>query len=137
MSTGIEQAKSCMSAHGPTGCVYGHNTFFGTPALDETQMLYASCYSTHLNHVLNQITMSQIFFVKIEEYSANSGAVMQDIYDFVGLRYVEPPTTPAPTPPFLVKPILRETIAMMDEFFEPFNRELEELLGSDKWLYTR
>ncbi|XP_067942640.1 uncharacterized protein [Watersipora subatra] len=135
MSAGIEQAKSCMSAHGPTGCVYGHNTLFSAPALDETRMLYDSCYSTHLAQVLTQVNISQTYFVKIEEYSADSYGIMQEVYNFVGLGYVEPPPTPAPTPTH--KPIKTETIVMMDEFFEPFNRELRDLLGDDKWLYIR
>ncbi|XP_067942242.1 uncharacterized protein [Watersipora subatra] len=137
MSAGIDEAKNCMTIHGPTGCVYGHNTLLSSAPLAETQMLYDGCYSTHLAHVLTQISLSQTYFVKIEEYSASSGTVMQEVYNFVGLEYDEPPTTVGPSPPLPPKPILAETIPMMDAFFEPFNQELRDLLGDDKWLYTR
>ncbi|XP_067943247.1 uncharacterized protein [Watersipora subatra] len=134
MIAGINEAKNCMTSFGPTGCVYGHNTLLGLAPLAETQMLYDSCYSTHLKQVLNQISMSQTYFVKIEEYSASSGAVMQEVYSFVGLEYFEP---------FLISKThnhitcFPQSILMMDEFFEPFNRELSDLLGNDKWLYKR
>ncbi|XP_067943248.1 uncharacterized protein [Watersipora subatra] len=134
MSAGIKQAKSCITAHGPTGCVYGHNTLFSAPILAETQMLYDGCYSTHLKQVLNQISMSQMYFVKIEEYSASSGTVMQEVYNFVGLEYVEPSPISKTHNHIICRP---PSILMMDAFFEPFNRELSNLLGNDKWLYTR
>ncbi|XP_067943245.1 uncharacterized protein [Watersipora subatra] len=135
MSAAIDEAKNCMTNLGPTGCVYSHNRLLGTTALAETQMLYDGCYSTHLAHVLTQISNSQTYFVKIEEYSASSGTVMQEVYNFVGLKYFEPP---APLVSHsTVKPIYSDTIIMMDAFFEPFNRELRDLLGDDKWLYTR
>ncbi|XP_067943238.1 uncharacterized protein [Watersipora subatra] len=134
MSAGINQAKSCMLEYGPTGCVYDHNTLLSTAALAKTQMLYDSCYSTHLAQVLTQISISQTYFVKIEEYSASPQTVMQDAYNFVGLVYFEPPATPVNP---IDKPIYSDTIIMMDAFFEPFNQELRDLLGDDKWLYNR
>ncbi|XP_067942443.1 uncharacterized protein [Watersipora subatra] len=135
MSAGIDEAKSCMLEHGPTGCVYGHNTLVGTEPLAETQMLYGGCYSTHLAHVLTQISISQTYVVNIEEYSASPQTVMQEVYNFVGLEYVEPP--PIDFPPSPVKPIDSDTIIMMDAFFQPFNQELANLLGDPKWYYNR
>ncbi|XP_067942600.1 uncharacterized protein [Watersipora subatra] len=135
MSAGIEQAKSCMTENGPAVCVFGHNIVFKTAALDETRILYDGCYSTHLTYVLRQISLSRTYFVKIEEYLESSGTVMQEVFDFIGLEYNYPPPKAASAP--TSKPMLSDTIAMLDEFFEPFNRQLRDMLGNDKWLYIR
>ncbi|XP_067942105.1 uncharacterized protein [Watersipora subatra] len=135
MSAGVEQAKQCITANGPAACVFAHNIVFPAAMLDETGMLYDGCYSTRLIQVLQQISLSHTYFVKIEEYLASSGAVMQEVFDFIGLDYDFPPPIAVSAP--TSKPMLSDTITMLDEFFEPFNRQLRDMLGNDKWLYTR
>lgn len=35
------------------------------------------------------------------------------------------------------KPVLPETTALLDQFFEPFNDELADMLGEEKWKFLR
>lgn len=73
-------------------------------------------------------------FIKSEEYSKNPQRVMSRVLSFAGLQYSgSPPNYTAP----IQKPILPETIALLDKFYAPFNLDLSNLLGDNKWLYTR
>ena len=73
--------------------------------------------------------------MKIEEYQADPEGTIQDLYNFIGLDYHG--AIDLPTGGHIHKPILTETVAMLDAFFSPFNTQLSSLLGDSKWLYTR
>ena len=77
----------------------------------------------------------QIYYMKIEEYSAQPESHIRDLFDFIGLDYEGPVTIPGGTP--IHKPINSDTVAMMDAFFSPLNDELSTLLGDAKWKFTR
>lgn len=71
----------------------------------------------------------------IEEYSAAPETQIQNLFSFIGLDYEGTVEQPGGTP--VHKPILSDTVAMLDAFFSPLNDELSTLLGDNKWKFTR
>ncbi|KAF6027736.1 hypothetical protein EB796_013959 [Bugula neritina] len=131
MSDAIDEAKQCMTDNGPTLCVYGEVA----PSLSETTALYESCYYTYLEHITQQIPLSKIYFVKIEEFHASPESQIALLNKFVGLSATS--RSPGRKVGHVHKPFLSETVTMLDAFFAPFNSKLSSLLSDSKWLYQR
>ena len=79
-----------------------------------------------------------MYFSRMEDYAADPGKVVPEIFRFVN----EPQpdqwlANQVKNVGVKVKPVHQKTIDLLDDFFQPFNNELAEMLGDDKWRYLR
>lgn len=76
----------------------------------------------------------------MEEYGDDEVEAMNKLYDFIGepKPRVNPKSAGRQANVGIVnKPVLSETIVLLDSFFAYFNEELAEMLGDEKWKFIR
>ena len=81
-----------------------------------------------------------IYFSKMEDYAAYPDKVVPEMFKFVGedltgidlglSKRVKNKGTKK-------KPVHQKTIDLLDEFFQPFNDDLADILSDEKWRYSR
>ncbi|XP_067950448.1 uncharacterized protein [Watersipora subatra] len=82
-----------------------------------------------------------IYFSKMEDYAKDREECMKKIFRFVGVPVIKTKemnrndSSKVANVGYKVKPVLRETKQLLKMFYEPFNVELAEMLGDDKWLW--
>ena len=111
--------------------------------------LRVSLYEPIVSDWLGVYPRDQILFLRLEDYARNPFETLQEqVYPFIGL----PPLTGERM--YRLKLHLnhhtgsnrsgskrfkphQETLDMLHQFYEPYNRRLSDLLGDDKWLWTK
>jgi len=76
----------------------------------------------------------------MEEYSKDTERIVSMMYEFVGENFkVKSNETDEIWNEGAVreKPVLPETVQLLDQFFKPFNAELADMLEDEKWLFER
>ena len=103
-------------------------------------------YYVHLQTWLTAFPGDQLMAVRLEDYSQNTATVLQDIFDFLGVKYIpkeeiedfiERSKARNTNTKSYVKhgEMLDKTKAMLTEFYRPYNEKLAELVGDDRFLY--
>lgn len=82
-----------------------------------------------------------IYFSHMEDYASQPELVVPEIFSFIGesLEDTDISRLAANRRNIGVtsKPVLKETIDLLDRFFVPFNVELAQILEDEKWLFKR
>ncbi|XP_067950455.1 uncharacterized protein [Watersipora subatra] len=83
----------------------------------------------------------KIYFSKMEDYAKDKEECMKRVFRFVGVPVIEGKEvnsndlSKVENSGYKAKPVLPETKELLKMFYEPFNVELAEMLGDDKWLW--
>ena len=103
-------------------------------------------YYVHLQTWLSAFPVDQLMVVRLEDYSQNATTVLQNIFDFLGVKhmpkdqievFIKGSKAKKRNKKSYVKhgEMLDKTKAMLTEFYRPYNVKLAALLGDDRFLY--
>ena len=103
--------------------------------------LRASMYYIYIADWLAVFPRDQFLVIRAEDYCRNRSRILPDVYQFLGLRPVDPEllnninrTIVNYRPP--KRPMLNETRRLLNDFFRPFNAMLAELFNDSKFLWN-
>ncbi|XP_067946827.1 carbohydrate sulfotransferase 15-like [Watersipora subatra] len=140
ISESVESLTRCLRKYGTTACLLRQAPIYHPRPYIAISMR-VSCYSTLLKELLKFIPKEKIYFSKMEEYAKDEEESMKRIFRFVGIPVIKAKevnsndVSKITNPGYQVKPVLPETKELLKMFYEPFNVELAEMLGDDKWLW--
>lgn len=133
----------------PVACVLGHpplnNWWYGEfNTANYTGEIRKGMYIIFLKDWLSVFPKEQLLLLKTEEYSEHPLNVINNtILPFLQLPNVKSQKvakamqTKKRRNTGNYKPMLPETQGILDAFYKPFNYELAEYLGDDKWLWEK
>ena len=132
--------KSCIQNYSTVECLYNKYSDLEAPPC-ESFITFIHPYIM-VSIWLQVIPRERILFVKSEELRENTTDVMRDLYKFLELS----PLTNAQLAKVVSNqhinelsikkpPMLPSTRELLQEFFEPFNLKLAQLLNDDKFLW--
>jgi len=133
----VENMLDCFRKRSIRSCVYSTNNH------QLATHLYGSIYSVYLKDWLKVFPRDQVYVMRLEDHIDNEVGSVNEIIDFLDL----PPLPPQELANFLethkvrnslndkkrIPYILPETVELLKSFFKPFNRELVELLGDNRF----
>ena len=122
-------------------CVYGkllHSDFLFR--------LRIGLYYIHLRTWLSAFPANQLMVVRLEDYAKNTASILQDIYAFLGVKYMEKEKIERYIKEVKAKntntqsyvkhgEMLNKTKIMLQDFYRPYNMKLAELLRDNRFLY--
>ncbi|GFO31597.1 sulfotransferase [Plakobranchus ocellatus] len=106
--------------------------------------IHISCYSVFLREWLSVFHNDHFLVLRTEDYHADMKATLQRTYTFLGVRNLTGEEEAKVESQYkkhetvLKKkagPMFPETRALLEEFFAPFNEDLAQLLGDDRFLW--
>ncbi|XP_067942547.1 carbohydrate sulfotransferase 15-like isoform X2 [Watersipora subatra] len=132
----LTDLKKCITDHDVTYCSYLTDGIDG----DMNALLVHSLYVVYIQEAFKFIPKDQFLFVTTEEYSKNTTNITKTITEgFFELpdQLVKLPAAEKKIVNAGIKnPVLPSTQQLLDDFYEPYNRQLSQLLGDDKWLFS-
>ncbi|XP_067951460.1 uncharacterized protein [Watersipora subatra] len=142
ISQSVESLTKCLPKYGTTVCILNKEQT-SVPHLHPyaSRIMSDSCYSVLLKELLKFIPKEKIYFSKMEDYAKDKEEHMKRIFRFVGVPVIERKKvnsndlSKVANSGYKVKPVLPETKELLKMFYEPFNVELAEMLGDNKWLW--
>ncbi|KAK2143826.1 hypothetical protein LSH36_810g01048 [Paralvinella palmiformis] len=98
----------------------------------------ASLYSEHLNEWLKIFQRKQLLIIKSEDYYRDRMKILEGTFSFLNISDIGNETRSwiERQPPIfksVYSPMLAKTRNVLDSFFRPFNRRLEDLLHRQLW----
>ncbi|XP_067951419.1 carbohydrate sulfotransferase 15-like [Watersipora subatra] len=142
ISESVESFTKCLPKYGTTVCILNkEQASIYHPHPYTVTIMSDSCYSTLLKELLKFIPKEKIYFSKMEDYAKDEEESIKRIFRFVGVPVIERKEVNRNDLPkvansgYGAKPVLPETKELLKMFYEPFNVELAEMLGDDKWLW--
>ena len=103
--------------------------------------LRTGMYPIHAKEWLKVFPRESMLFVKMEEYSAYTAETfVKQIFPFLGVdkpdeEIMKHMTKKTALPNKSYRPMLNETRRVLQQFYRPYNEELAQLLGDQKWLW--
>ncbi|XP_067946781.1 carbohydrate sulfotransferase 15-like [Watersipora subatra] len=132
----LSKLKRCIAEHGDFYCAYLSDGMDG----DLNCLLQHSMYVVYIKEAFKFIPRKQFLFTTTEEYSENEPKLIRKIMEeFYELPFREDARNDNPKVrnPGKKSSIWPSTLKLLDRFYEPYNKELAELLGDQKWLFQK
>ena len=108
----------------------------------DTLRLYHSVYAPYVADWLRFYERRNILVIRSEDYAARMADTLRQIYAFLDLPDADADTIQtlvsmphSNTNPVSIAPMLPQTKALLERFFAPYNQQLAELLGDEKFLW--
>ncbi|CAG5127292.1 unnamed protein product [Candidula unifasciata] len=138
--TSIDMMNECLKVNTTRQCFYSRQYFQKTPA-----RLHIGCYSVFLREWFSVFHRKHFFFLRSEDYKKDIRGNLQAVFAFLGIDSL--PDTLLDTISDQEKrlqttqkkkagPMLPETKKMLQDFYQPCNKDLAQLLGDDKYLWN-
>ena len=144
--------KSCIQILPERGCLYG-----SPPEMPEVEHTLSSWWPKDRNYTgelrtglyyfflkdwLTVFPRERFFFIKSEEYSVDKLGTITKVLEFLGVpplikEEVESVEKMENVFQVTYDKILPETKELLDEFYQPFNQKLADLLGDSKWTWQK
>ncbi|BFZ25493.1 hypothetical protein BsWGS_28532 [Bradybaena similaris] len=137
--TAVEMMNECLKVNTTRQCFFSGDLYMKTPT-----RLHIGCYSVFLREWLSVFHRKHFFFLRSEDYNKDIKGSLRAVFAFLGIdtlpdslmddivdrdRYLQNEKKN------LAGRMFADTRKMLQDFYEPCNRDLAELLGSEKYLW--
>ncbi|XP_067931262.1 uncharacterized protein [Watersipora subatra] len=134
----LNDLQKCLTVNGEVACIFLPDSHPG----DLGSLLTHSLYVVFLEEAFKFVPSEQVLVKTMEEYSNDRVDVVTDVIkNFFGVEILSEVFEARENGQVINKgkknPVWRSTLEMLDNFFAPYNRRLSELLGDEKWLFTK
>ncbi|XP_033756313.1 carbohydrate sulfotransferase 15-like [Pecten maximus] len=141
MLNGITVYRNCTETHSMRHCVYNRAV-----ALHSATRLRVGLYIIYLRDWLKVFPREQLLILRLEDYSRDLAGVIKKVFSFLKLRKLNetefnhvihvPIANERKNKDKQVGQMMEKTKELLREFYEPYNRELADLLGDDRFLWS-
>ncbi|XP_033111027.1 carbohydrate sulfotransferase 15-like [Anneissia japonica] len=134
----IECFQSCLESHSLYYCGH-HLELCKSHSHGHLDKLPIGMYSIFISDWLNAFPRKQLYFLTLTEWENNTETRLAEIFRFLELRPTGRITFDAKKPPInsrRYKDMLPKTRLMLQEFYQPFNTKLVQLLNDEKFSFS-
>ncbi|XP_060085677.1 carbohydrate sulfotransferase 15-like [Ylistrum balloti] len=141
--TSIAVLEKCLRAKSMLTCLSDRKNHL---AWNKAARIHVGFYSEYIKQWLRVFPRGQILFLRTEDYSADIGSHMDQVFHFLGTRPLTSSEMTSYGIDLKVKkhvtksklkkgPMLEKTRALLSSLYDPYNRKLAEILKDDRFLW--